>query len=73
MGGTTCCSLFELLEALLARARSTAVGSQVPQIDAKSNEPALLFMWPSCRMEVENARKQQGQRGLLGVSMILSR
>lgn len=41
MGGTTS-SLFEL-EALVARARSTLVGSQVPQMDPKSNEPFLLL------------------------------
>lgn len=45
-GGTSSSSFEEELleEALLARARSTLVGSQVPQMDPKSNEPVLLLL-----------------------------
>ena len=62
MGGTD-----DEVDALVARALSTSLGSQVPQMEPKSKDPEelLLTTLSFCRMEVENALKQQGQRGLL--------
>lgn len=62
MGGTD-----DEVDALVARALSTSLGSQVPQMEPKSKDPEVLMLTTlsSCRMEVENALKQQGQRGLL--------
>lgn len=63
MGGTD-----DEVDALVARALSTSLGSQVPQMEPKSKEPEELLLTTtltSCRMEAENALKQHGQRGLL--------
>ena len=63
MGGTD-----DEVDAFVARALSTSLGSQVPQMELKSKDPEELLLTTSlssCRMEVENALKQQGQRGLL--------
>ena len=76
MGGTAATDAEEVLvaAALVARARSTFVGSHVPQMEPKLNEPlvVLLLPLPSCRMEAENALKQHGQRGLLVVEFIIT-
>jgi len=80
MGGTTTADAEEVLvaAALVARARSTFVGSHVPQMEPKLNEPLLVLLLPlllslpSCRMEAENALKQHGQRGLLVVEFIMT-
>jgi len=75
MGGTAATDAEEVLvAALVARARSTFVGSHVPQMEPKLNEPLLVLMLPlpSCRMEAENALKQHGQRGLLVVEFIMT-
>jgi len=74
MGGTTAADAEEVLVALVARARSTFVGSHVPQMEPKLNEPLLVLLLPlpSCRMEAENALKQHGQRGLLVVEFIMT-
>ena len=68
MGGTD-----DEVDAFVARALSTSLGSQLPQMEPKSKEPEelLLTTFSSCRMEVENALKQQGQRGLLPEVVVL--
>ena len=79
MGGTAATDAEEVLvAALVARARSTFVGSHVPQMEPKLNEPLLVLLLPlllplpSCRMEAENALKQHRQRGLLVVEFIMT-
>ena len=65
-------------DAFAARAFSTSLGAQVPQMELKSNDDdavvALLEeLGPSpSRMELEKALKQQGQRGIVvGVIFLL--
>jgi len=78
MGGTTTDAEEDVVAAaLVARARSTFVGSHVPQMEPKLNEPLLVLLLPllslpSCRMEAENALKQHGQSGLLVVEFIMT-
>jgi len=64
MGGTVGSVL-----AFSARARSTSLGAQVPQTELKSKSGDLSIVTVaallSSRMELENALKQQGQRGLV--------